>query len=83
MHLSVTYAAVPSLAGVAWHPAALLEMSAEGVNLATGAADNTARLWSREGSLLRTLDGHTDRSAPWAHCLMHGQGGKVARHEAA
>ena len=29
--------------------------------LASGATDNTAGLWSAEGKLLRTLEGHTDR----------------------
>lgn len=31
------------------------------VALASGATDSTARLWSAEGKLLRTLEGHTDR----------------------
>lgn len=35
----------------------------EALSLATGATDNTARLWSGEGKLLRTLEGHTDRCA--------------------
>jgi U4/U6 small nuclear ribonucleoprotein PRP4 len=34
---------------------------AEALCLATGATDNTARLWSAEGKLLRTLSGHSDR----------------------
>lgn len=29
--------------------------------LASGATDSTAKLWSAEGKLLRTLEGHTDR----------------------
>lgn len=31
------------------------------VTLATGATDSTAKLWSGDGKLLRTLAGHTDR----------------------
>ena len=33
----------------------------EAVTLATGATDATAKLWSGEGKLLRTLTGHSDR----------------------
>lgn len=31
------------------------------VTLATGATDATAKLWSADGKLLRTLSGHSDR----------------------
>ena len=31
------------------------------VTLASGATDATAKLWSGDGKLLRTLTGHTDR----------------------
>lgn len=54
-------------AGVAWHPAAEpgagkhASVSSGSVALATASADNTARLWTEEGKLLRALEGHTDR----------------------
>ena len=48
-------------AGLAWHPESMLGASLESVNLATGSADSTAKLWSMEGKFLSTLSGHTDR----------------------
>lgn len=47
--------------GVAWHPQAGTSQSELAVNLATGSADNTARLFTANGDLLRQLDGHSDR----------------------
>jgi U4/U6 small nuclear ribonucleoprotein PRP4 len=53
---------------VAWHPSAggahaMDEGPASTVALATASADATARLWSADGALLRTLTGHTARLA--------------------
>ena len=48
-------------AGLAWHPEAMLGAPLDGVNLATGSADSTAKLWSLEGKCLSSLAGHTDR----------------------
>lgn len=48
-------------AGLAWHPESMLGASLESVNVATGSADSTAKLWSMEGKCLSTLSGHTDR----------------------
>jgi U4/U6 small nuclear ribonucleoprotein PRP4 len=49
--------------GVAWHPDAASTSGRGGgvLALASGATDASARLWSGEGRLLRTLSGHTDR----------------------
>ncbi|KAL4445403.1 hypothetical protein ABPG77_011228 [Micractinium sp. CCAP 211/92] len=48
--------------GIAWHPEASSTGRMESaVTLASGATDSTARLWSAEGKLLRSLEGHTDR----------------------
>ncbi|PRW05847.1 U4 U6 small nuclear ribonucleo PRP4 [Chlorella sorokiniana] len=48
--------------GVAWHPEASTTGRMEAaVTLASGATDATAKLWSGDGKLLRTLTGHTDR----------------------
>lgn len=50
------------ITGISWHPEASSSgRMQEGLFLATGATDSTARLWSAEGKLLRTLEGHTDR----------------------
>jgi len=46
---------------VSWHPEASVDRSDEIVSLATSASDCTAKLWSRKGDLLATLDGHGDR----------------------
>ena len=60
---------------VVWHPFAVGEGLGAGgaeegemedgeggvVGLATGCADGTASLWTREGRLLGKLEGHTDR----------------------
>ena len=46
---------------MAWYPQAAPGRSYEGLSLATGAADCSARLWSESGKLLHTLAGHTDR----------------------
>ena len=35
--------------------------SPDGQSIASASADRTVRLWSVEGQLLRTLEGHTDR----------------------
>ncbi|GAB4822458.1 hypothetical protein N2152v2_009504 [Parachlorella kessleri] len=54
------------ITGIAWQPQASFagRMDDDGAGpccLATGATDNTAKLWSAEGKLLRTLSGHSDR----------------------
>lgn len=57
---------------VVWHPS--FDPSSEEsstVHLATGSVDCTARLWSRGGARLGTLEGHTDRLARIA---MHPMG---------
>jgi U4/U6 small nuclear ribonucleoprotein PRP4 len=48
--------------GVASYPTATAanEMDS-GVAIASGSVDRTAKLWSADGKLLRTLEGHTDR----------------------
>ncbi|GLC45347.1 hypothetical protein PLESTB_000312800 [Pleodorina starrii] len=54
----------PRLTGVAWHPAATRGSHSEAaVNLASAASDGVARLYSANGELLRSLEGHTDRLA--------------------
>lgn len=57
---------------VSWHPSfdTTFEDS-KSVNLATGSVDCSARLWSWSGTLLRSLEGHTDRLARIA---MHPMG---------
>lgn len=50
------------ITGVVWHPdTTVSSISGTGLALASGAVDCTAKLWSLEGRLLRTLEGHTDR----------------------
>lgn len=51
------------LTAVVWHPAVddLNTVPPPPLALATGCIDMTARLWSADGKLLRTLQGHTDR----------------------
>lgn len=48
--------------GVACHPSmtAANEMDC-GLAIASGSTDRTAKLWSADGKLIRTLEGHTDR----------------------
>ena len=57
---------------VAWHPSfdATCE-NEKSVHLATGSVDKCARLWSCDGTLLRSLEGHTQRLARIA---MHPMG---------
>jgi len=60
------------LTSVAWHP--FFDASfdeAEAVHLATGSVDCTAKLWSCNGTHLKTLEGHTQRLARIA---MHPMG---------
>ncbi|KAK9810076.1 hypothetical protein WJX72_004396 [[Myrmecia] bisecta] len=49
------------ITGIAWHPDAGFSQSPDSVNLVTASADTTARLWSADGRLLRSLTGHADR----------------------
>ena len=58
------------ITGIAWHPSACGATSSsapaeEGdvLQVATACCDSTARLWSKSGKLLHTLEGHTDRLA--------------------
>ena len=47
---------------VAWHPAASAANAMDcGLAVASGSADRTAKLWSSDGKLLKTLAGHSDR----------------------
>ena len=48
--------------GVAWHPSATAANAMDcGLAIASGSSDKTAKLWSADGKLIRTLEGHTDR----------------------
>lgn len=58
--------------GVALHPAATAANSMDcGLAIASGSADSTAKLWSSDGALVKTLTGHSDRLARVA---FHPQG---------
>ena len=64
------------LTSVVWHPSsAMTDDGSCTVQLATGSADRTAKLWSPSGGLLRTLEGHSDRLAQMA---MHPMGEHLA-----
>jgi len=63
------------LTSVVWHPSQAHDEASNTVRLATGSADCTAKLWTASGTLLRTLEGHTDRLARIA---MHPMGEHLA-----
>ena len=63
------------LTSVVWHPSRAHDEASNTVRLATGSADCTAKLWTASGTLLRTLEGHTDRLARIA---MHPMGEHLA-----
>jgi U4/U6 small nuclear ribonucleoprotein PRP4 len=65
------------LTSVVWHPRFNSPdlKSSSTVHLATGSADNKAKLWDTNGNLLRTLEGHTNRLARMA---MHPMGEHLA-----
>ena len=65
------------LTSVVWHPGftSTSDDASTTVHLATGSADCTAKLWNANGTLLRTLEGHTDRLARMA---MHPMGDHLA-----
>lgn len=48
---------------VVWHPRAERTIDENVVHLATASVDCTARLWTKSGTLLTTLSGHTQRLA--------------------
>jgi U4/U6 small nuclear ribonucleoprotein PRP4 len=48
--------------GIAVHPSATAANAMDcGLAIASGSSDRTAKLWSADGKLIRTLEGHTDR----------------------
>jgi U4/U6 small nuclear ribonucleoprotein PRP4 len=65
------------LTSVVWHPGftSTSNDASTTVHLATGSADCTAKLWNANGTLLRTLEGHSDRLARMA---MHPMGEHLA-----
>lgn len=71
----------------AWSPACSSPCLTPGrmeaaVTLASGATDATAKLWSGDGKLLRTLTGHTDRLGRIAFHPMGRHLGEICGHEA-
>eukprot|EP00898_Chlorokybus_atmophyticus_P003963 jgi/Chlat1/4568/Chrsp29S00341 len=63
------------ITGVAFHPALNSGLPADGPAIATASADATAKLWTMDGTLVRTIKGHLDRLG---RIVFHPMGQHVA-----